>query len=208
MGNFFLSSCPGKKVRLGAPPVKGGRSGICRDLRMDLQRAKDEGVGLVVCCLDDQELGFLGAPWEEYSRTAQSLELGVIRIPMVEGFAPSSPAALDAHLSRIIRQHTLRGESVLAHCRGGIGRAGLVACCWILKCGLVGEIAGRGVSSGEEEDWLLGNGQAMAVVERVIDVIRKRRSVKAIETPQQVHFLLDYVTYLQTQAKTVRASDI
>lgn len=53
-GNFYLSSCPGKKVRIGAPPVKGGRSGICRDLMMDLQRAKDEGVRLIVCCLDDQ----------------------------------------------------------------------------------------------------------------------------------------------------------
>ncbi|KAK4698341.1 hypothetical protein P7C70_g7941, partial [Phenoliferia sp. Uapishka_3] len=217
-GNFLLSSCPGKKVRLGAAPVKGGRSGICRDLKMDLQRAKDEGVRMIVCCLDDQgesqnflpelpsdsrlrthnqhptELNYLGAPWEEYSRAASSLSLSVIRIPMVEGFAPASPAVLDAHLNRLIRVHTLRGESVLAHCRGGIGRAGLVACCWIVKCGLVG-----GVGEGRE--------QAMGVLERVIEVVRRRRSVKAIETPQQVHFLLDYILFLQSAAR-VKATDL
>ncbi|KAG1725181.1 hypothetical protein EDB19DRAFT_1756955, partial [Suillus lakei] len=30
----------------------------------------------------------------------------------------------------------MRGASVLVHCRGGLGRAGLVACCWTLKIGL------------------------------------------------------------------------
>ena len=33
-------------------------------------------------------------------------------------------------------------------------------------------------------------------------------SVKAIETPQQVHFLLDFVSYLQSQAKVVVAGNI
>ncbi|KAL8290286.1 hypothetical protein RQP46_003225 [Phenoliferia psychrophenolica] len=199
-GNFLLSSCPGKKVRLGAAPVKGGRSGICRDLKMDLQRAKDEGVRLIICCLDDQELGYLGAPWEEYSAAAQALSLAVIRIPMVEGFAPASPAELDAHLARIIRCHSLRGEAVLAHCRGGIGRAGLVSCCWMIKCGLLGlDLSLKGDAARVE---------AMRIVERVIEVVRRRRSVKAIETPQQVHFLLDYISYLQSQAQAVRAADI
>lgn len=32
---------------------KGGRSAICRDVSLDLGRAKEEGVGLVICCLDD-----------------------------------------------------------------------------------------------------------------------------------------------------------
>lgn len=70
------------------------------------------------------ELAFLGAPWAEYARTAELLELVVIRIPMVEGFAPSSPGELDFILNKIVKHHTLRGENVLAHCRGGIGRAG------------------------------------------------------------------------------------
>lgn len=108
------------------------------------------------------ELAFLGAPWPEYARAAAHHSLRVIRIPMVEGFAPVSPAALDEQLDRVVRYHTLRGESVLAHCRGGIGRAGLVACCWMLKMGLISFDAGAAEES-------------MHVVERVIDVIRRRR---------------------------------
>ncbi|CAG7850535.1 SubName: Full=Uncharacterized protein {ECO:0000313/EMBL:CCA67563.1} [Serendipita indica DSM 11827] len=138
LGNLFLSSCPGKKVRLQGP-VKG-RGTICRDLGRDLQRIRDSGVGCIICCLDDGELHFLGAPWEEYCAEAHQLGLDVLRIPTPEGFAPLDPAVINAHLDTIITRYTLRGTSVLVHCRGGVGRAGLVACCWMLKLGLIGWI--------------------------------------------------------------------
>jgi hypothetical protein len=36
-------------------------------------------VKVVVCCIDDAELRFLGAAWEEYARVADELGLEVIR---------------------------------------------------------------------------------------------------------------------------------
>jgi hypothetical protein len=91
IGNLFLSSCPGKKVRLNQPvaaiydgmpgtvgndntnggtspeQLYGGRSAICRDLRADLTRAKEtQNVGAVVCCLDDQG-NVLFAFWSYHS---------------------------------------------------------------------------------------------------------------------------------------------
>ena len=30
-------------------------------------------------CLDDEELQYLGAPWDEYSRTADELSIDVLR---------------------------------------------------------------------------------------------------------------------------------
>ncbi|BGP26404.1 hypothetical protein Rt10032_c11g4639 [Rhodotorula toruloides] len=196
LGNFVLSSCPGKKVRMNGELMRNGRGAICRDVVLDLRRARDEyGVGLVVCCIDDCELAYLGVPWEEYYAAARLLGLEIIRIPMVEGFAPDSPESLEVHLNHIVRDYTLRGKSVLAHCRGGIGRAGLVASCWMLKMGLVaGQSAlhssGASEVSFKEED-------PMGIVERVIELIRRRRSIKAIETPYQVHFLFQYVAFLQ-----------
>ncbi|GAA5974935.1 hypothetical protein JCM11641_006769 [Rhodosporidiobolus odoratus] len=199
LGNFVLSSCPGKKVRLNGEPRSGGRGAICRDVALDLQRARDEhNVSLVVCCLDDTELAYLGVPWVDYAAAAAKLGIAVIRLPMVEGFAPESPAMLDAHLGRIVQDYTLKGKSVLAHCRGGIGRAGLVASCWMLKMGLV-----HGGEDGEEWKDL----DTMAVVERLVELIRKRRSVKAIETAHQVHFLVQYVAYLQQCAHVVDMAD-
>jgi protein-tyrosine phosphatase len=34
--------------------------------------------------------------------------------------------------------HLLSGDSVLCHCRGGVGRAGLLACCLLLAAGICG----------------------------------------------------------------------
>ncbi|GAA5823279.1 hypothetical protein JCM11251_007548 [Rhodosporidiobolus azoricus] len=209
MGNFLLSSCPGKKVRLTLAdalrpsPTTGStssasRGAICRDVRIDLARARDtQGVRLVICCLDDVELAYLGVPWQEYKEAAKDVGVEVVRMPMVEGFAPESPSFLDERLDRIVKEYTLKGESVLAHCRGGIGRAGLVASCWMVKMGLV---------EGLEQGGKGGPGATMRTVERTVELIRKRRSVKAIETAHQVHFLMQYITYLQEKGHSVPAN--
>jgi hypothetical protein len=56
------------------------RSPICRDLEMDFRRAMSQAdVKCVVCCIDDEELRFLGAAWEEYERVAGKLGLEIIR---------------------------------------------------------------------------------------------------------------------------------
>ena len=46
VGNLLLSSCPGKRLRMGGP-VKG-RGPVCRDLYTDLLRIKSEGVGCLI----------------------------------------------------------------------------------------------------------------------------------------------------------------
>lgn len=112
---------------------------------------------------------------------------------------------------------------MLVHCRGGVGRAGVVACCWIIKLGLCGwvdsdaelsstslfpssvpapkHLSGPGISSIGE-----GHGHTQAgvprydtvrFVERVIAVVRRRRSMKAVETYEQVKFLVDFVEHLR-----------
>ncbi|GAA5876638.1 hypothetical protein JCM3774_006010 [Rhodotorula dairenensis] len=229
LGNFVLSSCPGKKVRMNGEASRCGRGAICRDVTLDLRRARDEhGVGLVICCLDDVELEFLGVPWPDYAAAADLLELEVVRMPMLEGFAPESPERLDADLAHIVRDYTLRGRSVLAHCRGGIGRAGLVASCWMLKMGLVPTISPREahlapVSSEPSSTVALSDDgppdsdadaaeadsvEPLQVLSRVIELIRRRRNIKAIETPHQVHFLHQYISYLQARARPIAAQEL
>ncbi|KDN49768.1 hypothetical protein RSAG8_01833, partial [Rhizoctonia solani AG-8 WAC10335] len=138
LGNLYLSSCPGKKVRLHGPTSIKGRGAICRDLKADLERIKQAGVFLIVCCLDDDELEFLGAPWNEYRRYTREVGLDVLRLPMPEGLCPLSVQTISEHMDQIIRDYTLAGKHVLVHCRGGVGRAGLVACVWMLKLGICG----------------------------------------------------------------------
>jgi len=120
LGNLFLSSCPGKKVRLTGPIVDGGRGAICRDLKTDLERFVSEplSVRTVVCCLDNAELEFLGVSWRDYELAAKDLDINIVRMPILEGYAPPSVQEVDVMLDNLIRQYTLKGHNVLVHCRG------------------------------------------------------------------------------------------
>lgn len=216
LGNLYLSSCPGKKVRLSGP-IKG-RGAICRNLGADLARVKSTGVYLVVCCLDDDEMEFLGAPWPEYKEAAATIGLDVLRLPMPEGLCPLSVQAMAQHMDRIIHNYTLKGRHVLVHCRGGVGRAGLVACTWMLKLGICGSVE---INSDDHytiqdptvqppAEALMQDRKvprdSLELLERVIYIIRRQRSVKAIETYEQVRFLLEFIEYLRdTDARVLAA---
>ncbi|KAF7731014.1 hypothetical protein EC973_001060 [Apophysomyces ossiformis] len=169
MGNLALSSCPGKKVRLTGP-VRG-RAAINRDLDLDFARMRSFGITTLVCCLDDNELGFLGASWPKYYEAAKRHNLDIIRLPMVEGSCPETIADIHA-VVQMVDDKIRQGENVLTHCRGGVGRAGLFACCWLLKNLLC------------------------LSAERAIRYVRIRRSVKAIETMRQAEFIIHYSHYV------------
>src|SRR5262245_40020674 len=119
-------------------------------------------------------------------------------LPTPEGLPPISASTLDTHLSTIIQKYTLQGKDVLVHCRGGVGRAGVVACCWVLKLGLCGWIETEVHMDEDNEVRDKETGQEMIrrdtikMVEKVVKVVRNRRSIKAVETYEQVKFLVDF----------------
>lgn len=120
----------------------------------------------------------------------------VNRIPMPEGLTPLALPTFNCQLDNLIQNYTIRGKPILVHCRGGVGRAGLVACCWMLKLGLCGWLPDNGTGEGDMLEGQVRKG-TMELVERAILVARRRRSVKAIETYEQVRFLVDYVEFLR-----------
>ncbi|ORZ10235.1 protein-tyrosine phosphatase-like protein [Absidia repens] len=169
MGNLALSSCPGKKVRLTGP-VRG-RAAINRDLDLDFTRMRSFGITTIVCCLEDSELDYLGASWELYAASAKTNGLQVLRLPMVEGSCPDTLEEVDTVIN-IVNSKIWKGENVLTHCRGGVGRAGLFACCWLI------------------------NNTLCLSAERAIRFVRVRRSPKAIETMRQAEFVIHYAQFI------------
>ena len=126
------------------------------------------------------------------------------RIPTPEGLAPLTPASLDTQLTKVINTYTLSGIPVLVHCRGGVGRAGVIACCWLIRLGLCGWLTSSkpvlSSSNNEQPEANATTGletETAQFVESVIAVVRRRRSMKAIETYEQVRFLVDFVEYLR-----------
>ncbi|KAG1870555.1 hypothetical protein C8R48DRAFT_670894 [Suillus tomentosus] len=126
--------------------------------------------------------------------------MDILRIPLPEGLAPLSHQPLDESLTKLIDNYTTRGASIPVRCRGDLGRAGLIACCWALKIGLYGWInVDLSPNPAEGADGLDNyvRRDILQLVERAITVVRRRRSVKAIETLKQVRFLTEYADFLR-----------
>jgi protein-tyrosine phosphatase len=140
---------------------------ISRDVSLDLDRIVSLGIRTIICCLDDKELSYLGAPWTQYSQEAEKRQLNIIRIPIVEGRAPNTIEDVETILKEIDTKMG-PGSHVLCHCRGGIGRAGLIASCYLIRKGFC------------------------ANANEAIAMVRKRRSPKAIETLEQEQFIHKY----------------
>ena len=109
----------------------------------------------------------MGAPWPKYEKAAQAHDMKIIRLPMVEGGCPKTLSEVRNAVLEVNKE-ICKGNNVLAHCRGGVGRAGLFAGCWLL------------------ENLLCRS------VERTVFVLRERRSTKAIETYAQAEYLIRY----------------
>ncbi|KAJ3396707.1 hypothetical protein HDU92_002073 [Lobulomyces angularis] len=173
-GSITMSSMPGKKVRLDTGAVKG-RAAVNRDINSDFKRLSENGVKTIVCCLDDYELNFMGVPTHVYMESAKKFNFNVIRLPIVEGSCPQTVQELDIVLNEI--EKTLKNlENVLVHCRGGIGRAGLVVCCYLLKS------------------------KTCSSTSQSIKLVRSLRSPKAIETKRQEDYIRLYEIFLNSNA--------
>jgi protein-tyrosine phosphatase len=170
--NFALSSCPGKKVRLNG--AQKGKPCIARDLQADFDRISSFGITTVICCLNDSELSFLGASWPQYKAIADKLGISVVRIPIIEGWAPSDIHSVDNVISEA-QGATPEGGSILCHCRGGMGRAGLIACCYLIRNGYCTTAA------------------------NAIAYVRHRRSMRAIETRKQEDYIHNYCKWWKSR---------
>lgn len=101
-----------------------------RNLLQDLQHLKEQhGVTCVLCLLNTAELRSFGL--RDYEAGIQKAGLRLLTFPIIEMAAPVCINATHT----IIKQTTelvAQGHHVAVHCRGGVGRAGMVAACLLL----------------------------------------------------------------------------
>ncbi len=129
-GRLGLTLAPGKKAwSQYGPPWD-------RDLVTDLERLRrGYDTQTLVCLLEDQEMEDLKIP--DLVPRAESMGMRVFRFPVPDGSAPS--AARAPHYRELICDTISAvglGQTVVVHCRGGLGRAGTFsACCLITAIG-------------------------------------------------------------------------
>ena len=128
-GRLGLTFAPGKK---GASVLQAGVIHD-RDLGADLGRLAREGVQVIAPLIEDHEFELLGIC--EYPALAEEHGLTVLACPIRDRDVPGDPGGFGAFLDELM-DALLDGRRVVVHCRGGLGRAGLVAACLLVQAGM------------------------------------------------------------------------
>jgi protein-tyrosine phosphatase len=127
-----------------------------------------QGVRQVVSLLESAEASALGLDAEAELVGAQSMAFVSFPIPDM-----GLPASLDdfAALTHNLYRQVDAGVNTLVHCRGGVGRSGLLAAAVLLHCGMDPRQACEQVTrirglcapeTDEQRDWLLANRAVIA----------------------------------------------
>jgi len=205
-GTLGLTICPGKKDR--------GRNWN-RDLGKDLQAILDWGATTVVSLIEDHEFQMLGV--ESLGQEVQRLGMHWLHLPIVDVNVPDGRfenawAIEGPQLHRRIDA----GEKILIHCRGGLGRTGLVAARILVERGCRPRIAmhrvravrPRAIQTPAQENYVnackpikkasdvgpVGSGPAASEIKGT------EKSVSVTSAPSRFCKWLAYFTHVDTSA--------
>ena len=102
-------------------------------VRDDLVRLRDQyGARVLVTLLEEFEMKQLGIP--ELLRVARRMRFRVLWFPIPDVTAPSDLEATATLVGQIV-DALAAGETVVVHCRGGLGRSGTIAACCLVARG-------------------------------------------------------------------------
>jgi len=129
-----------------------------------------DGIRQVVSLLESAEASALGLEREAQLVVAESMKF--VSFPIPDMGLPASVCAF-AGLARDLYRQVAAGDNTLLHCRGGVGRSGLLAAAVLLHCGMdplqacerVTRLRGLRVpETAEQGAWLRANQAAITDV--------------------------------------------
>lgn len=132
------------------------------NLQQELQALSDNGTDKILCLLEPTESTQLGLQKQESLTIEAGMEFQ--RFPIADYGVPDF---LDLQVQIASARKDLgAGKNLLVHCRGGIGRTGLICCCLMLSTGIS--------------------------VPDAISVVTQQRGEQVPETPEQIDMLIRY----------------
>ena len=152
-GRLGMTFAPGKKSE--------GADGVWeRDLETDLKRLTEEyHVEVLVSLMERIEYSYLKIP--NLFQKAEELGMEILHLPIPDGGAPVDPEA-DRYVPLVedVVERLKKGQTVVAHCRGGQGRSGMFAASVLVALGhsavkaleLVRRTRKGAVETAEQED--------------------------------------------------------
>ena len=152
-----MTFCPGKHDPLA---MTGPWS---RDMRTDIAAIADWGAVALVTLMESHELDRLGVSGLGEMVVSQGLDW--YDLPIQDVSVPSTAFEVQwEEVGKTLRKRLLNGQSIVVHCRGGLGRTGLVAARLLIELGDKPEAALQRVRAArpgavetvEQEEYVLG----------------------------------------------------
>ena len=126
-GRIGMTFCPGKQQR-------GAMTGDWhRDLTLDLEAIQAWGATVIVNLIEDHEMADLGV-----QDTARQVPAGIdyMRLPIPDFGVPGPAWHAQWQVEGPVLLARLRaGESIVLHCKGGLGRTGMIAARMLVELG-------------------------------------------------------------------------
>jgi protein-tyrosine phosphatase len=139
--HFVAGSAHGLPGRLGLTLAPGKCDGEKwkRDLAEDVRRLREDyGTDVIVSLLETMELKRLSIG--AMPQAVRDAGMDMLRLPIPDGDVPASVEECQPVVRRMITE-LADGRTVVVHCRGGLGRSGLVAACVLTSLGHDAEAA-------------------------------------------------------------------
>ncbi len=152
-----MTLCPGKYD-------PGAMTGPwARDLDADLKAVTTWGGSTLITLMEQQELELLKVT--NIGQQARSLGLDWYHLPIKDASIPTATFETRwGKVGRELREQLAGGQSIVIHCRGGLGRTGLLAAWLLIDLGeaprraltRVRRVRPGAVETDEQEEYVLG----------------------------------------------------
>ena len=142
-GRIGMTICPGKKD----DGLYGGRWE--RDLSTDLMQISQWGAKTLITLMEAHEFDLLGVP--EFEATLVDHSMAWLHLPIKDINPPGDAfeQGWKKHKQRIF-QNLQEGEDIVLHCRGGLGRTGMISARILVEMGEESKSAVSRVRSARE----------------------------------------------------------
>lgn len=126
--DLYLSFAPGKKQ----PTSRSKLTGWNRDVQEDLNTIKQHNVGLIIGLIEEHEYASLQI--QDLATKANQMGIQFVKYPTVDNTPFLNLQEID-QINDTIMRFMQAGESVLIFCKGGLGRTGMLAACFLVRHG-------------------------------------------------------------------------
>ena len=126
--DLYLTMAPGKKQLTSRSRLAGWD----RDVQEDLNTIKQHNVGLIIGLIEEHEYQSLQNA--HLAETARQMGIQFLKYPTIDNTPFLNMQDID-QINDTIMRFLQAGQSVLIFCKGGLGRTGMLAACFLIRHG-------------------------------------------------------------------------